>query len=211
MSKSRKRRKSSVNEAYLIVIAICALSFVVMIKQIFISISTSIANLSNIQQLALVIFTTTAIALIIYLNTKHINFFNKNRHKLLSSVDYMSLSTYEFEKFCAEVLNRVGYKVKVTKPTQDGGKDLVGTDPHNIKIYGECKQWTSTHIGRPHLQKMKGAMVDAKVSQGIFITTSRFSKQALDYAKRNNIKCVNRSELNKLINKADKNFYKSSN
>lgn len=209
MSKSRKRRKSSVNDAYLIVIAICALSFVVAIKQIFISISTSISNLSNSAQLSLIIVTTISIALVLYLKYKHINFRDKNRH--FSNIDYMKLSTYEFEKFCADLLNQLNYHVKVTPPKADGGKDLIGTDPTKQKIYGEVKQWTSTNVGRPLLQKLKGAMVDANIKQGIFITTSKFSKQALEYAKRNNIKCIDRSELNKLIAKADKQIHKSIN
>ena len=204
MSKSRKRRKSSVNEAYLIVIAICALSFVVAIKQMFIAISTSIANLSNMQQISLMAFLTTAIALVLYLKTKHSNFIYKNRH--FSNIDYMKLSDHEFEQFCSDVLNTLGYRTKVTPPKNDGGKDLVGTDPKGNKIFGECKQWTTTSVGRPAMQKLKGCMVDANVSQGIFITTSRFSSKALEYAARNNIKCIDRNQLNKLINKADNLF-----
>lgn len=209
MSKSRKRRKSSVNEAYLIVIAICALSFVVAIKQMFISISTSLANLSSSAQLSLIIFTTMSVALVLYFKAKHINVRYKNRH--FSNIDYMKLSTYEFEKFCADVLNQLNYHVKVTPPNNDGGKDIYGTDPDNKRIFGECKQWKTPHVGRPHLQKLKGAMCDANINYGIFITTSKFSKQALEYAKRNNIRCVDRSELNKLIAKTDKKIYKSSN
>ncbi len=209
MSKAKKRRKSSVNHAYLIVIAICALSFVVAIKQMFISISTSLANLSSSAQLSLIIFTTMSVALVLYFKAKHINVRYKNRH--FSNIDYMKLSTYEFEKFCADLLNQLNYHVKVTPPKADGGKDLIGTDPTKQKIYGEVKQWTSTNVGRPLLQKLKGAMVDANIKQGIFITTSKFSKQALEYAKRNNIKCIDRSELNKLIAKADKQIHKSIN
>ena len=204
MSKSRKRRKSSVNEAYLIVIAICALSFVVAIKQIFISISTSISNLSSSAQLSLIIVTTISVALVLYLKAKHINFRYKNRH--FSNIDYMELSDHEFEQFCSDVLNTLGYRTKVTPPKNDGGKDLVGTDPKGNKIFGECKQWTTTNIGRPHMQKLKGAMVDANIKKGIFITTSRFSSKALEYAARNNIKCIDRNQLNKLINKADNLF-----
>lgn len=204
MSKSRKRRKSNVNQSYLLVIAICALSFVVMIKQMFIAISASLVNLSSLAQLSLIIFTTISVALVLYLRTKHSNFRCKNRH--FSNIDYMKLSDHEFEQFCSDVLNCLGYKVKVTPPKNDGGKDLVGTDPRGNKIFGECKQWTTTNIGRPHMQKLKGAMVDANIKKGIFITTSRFSSKALEYAARNNIKCIDRNQLNKLINKADNLF-----
>lgn len=199
MGKSRKRRKSSVNEAYLIMITICALSFVVAIKQIFISISTSISNLSNIQQLALFIFTTISIALVPYLKYKHINFRERNRH--FSNIDYMQLSDHQFEEFCADLLNSLGYKVKATQKTNDGGKDLVGRDPQGNQVFGECKQWNTSNVGRPLIQKLKGAMADANIQYGVFITTSRFSQQALDYAKRNDIRCIDRAELNRLMEK----------
>lgn len=170
MKKSKKRRKSNVNDAYLIVIAICSLSLVIAIKQIIISISTLLSNLSSSIQLSLIVFATISVTLVLYLKTKHINFLNKNRHKLLSSVNYMSLSTYEFEQFCAEVLNRLGDHIKVLPPKNDGGKDLIGTDPNKQKSYGECKQWTSSNIGRPAMQKLKGSMVDANVNTGICFT-----------------------------------------
>lgn len=197
MRKSRKRRKSSVNESYLLVIAICALSFIVAIKEMLISISTSLANLSSSAQIALLIFATVSVALVLYLKAKHINFKYKNRH--FNNIDYMKLSNHQFEQFCSDLLNSLGYKTKVTPAKADGGKDIVGTDPNNKRIFGECKQWTTTTVGRPAIQKLKGAMVDANVTEGIFITTSRFSQQALEYAKRNNIRCVDRAGLEKMI------------
>lgn len=208
MKRAKKRRKSSVNEAHLMMIAIVTVRFIITIKQILIVINTSLANFPSTIQLLLILFVAVTVASFLFLRLKYKNFRYNNRHRLLSSMDYMKLSDYEFEKFCAEVLNRLGYKVKVTRKTNDGGKDLIGINPNNQKLFDECKQW-NTNVGRPYLQKLKGAMCDANVNYGIFITTSGFSKPALEYASRNNIKCIDRTELNKLIAKADKLFYKS--
>ena len=95
-----------------------------------------------------------------------------------------------------------GYHVAATAASADGGKDLVGIDNKSKRIFGEVKQYKDEKIGRPLLQKLKGAMVDNSVEHGIFITTSDFSNEALAYAKRNQIKCINRSELERLIRRA---------
>ena len=211
MRRSKRRRKSSVNQSYALIIVICVLSFIMTIKKIFINLGESLSRLPDAFWLSMIIFVICIGLLSIHLNNQRFSFFKKNSHKMLSRVDYMQLSTYEFEKFCAEVLNRLGWKVRVTPPGNDGGKDLIGTDDHNIMIFGEVKQWTTTTVGRPILQKLKGSMVDSKVNKGIFITSSKFSAQAIEYSKRNNIQLIDRIQLDKLIMKADNQLYRSAN
>ncbi len=54
--------------------------------------------------------------------------------------------------------------------------DTLGLD----KIYIQAKRWENT-ISRPDIQKFAGA-VNQKGSKGIFITTSDFTKEALESA-----------------------------
>ena len=112
----------------------------------------------------------------------------------------MKLDPYQFEAFCMRVLNANGYQMMMTSKSNDGGKDLVGWDNYNQRIFGEVKQYKKDNkVSRPLLQKLKGAMVDSKVERGIFITTSDFTREALEYAKRNKIKCINGNGLESLI------------
>jgi restriction system protein len=46
----------------------------------------------------------------------------------------------------------------------------------------QAKRWQET-ISRPQLQAFYGALAGQKAKKGVFITTSFFSKQAIDYAK----------------------------
>jgi restriction system protein len=57
-------------------------------------------------------------------------------------------------------------------------------------VYVQAKRYTDQHVGRPDIQAFVGALHGAQASRGIFITTSRFSPQAIDYAERVNARLV---------------------
>jgi len=58
-------------------------------------------------------------------------------------------------------------------------------------IYIQAKRWKPGNvIGRPELQKFVGALAGQGAKKGIFITTSNFTKEALDYTPRNETKIV---------------------
>jgi len=58
-------------------------------------------------------------------------------------------------------------------------------------IYIQAKRWQPGNtVGRPELQKFVGALAGQGAKKGIFITTSSFTKDALDYAPRNETKIV---------------------
>ena len=67
----------------------------------------------------------------------------------------------------------------------DGGidgvidEDRLGLD----RIYVQAKRYSTGAVGRPEIQGFVGSLVGLGASKGVFVTTSTFSKQALDYAK----------------------------
>ena len=58
-------------------------------------------------------------------------------------------------------------------------EDKLGLDT----IYIQAKRWDKTTVGRPEIQKFAGALLGQAARKGIFITTSRFSREAVDYVK----------------------------
>ena len=56
-------------------------------------------------------------------------------------------------------------------------------------IYIQAKRWGNT-VGRPEIQKFAGALQGQRARKGIFITTSNFSKDAIDYAKNIDSKII---------------------
>ena len=48
-------------------------------------------------------------------------------------------------------------------------------------IYIQAKRWEST-VGRPEVQRFAGALQGRRARKGVFITTSSFSREAIEYA-----------------------------
>jgi restriction system protein len=64
-------------------------------------------------------------------------------------------------------------------------EDLLGLDV----IYVQAKRWSNT-VGRPEIQKFAGALQGQRARKGIFITTSTFSSEAVEYASRIDTKII---------------------
>lgn len=67
----------------------------------------------------------------------------------------------------------------------DGGVDGVFQMKNKFGTYDtyviQCKRYDKASIGRPELQNFVGAMALYQTKQGLFITTSKFSKNVFDY------------------------------
>ncbi len=91
--------------------------------------------------------------------------------------DLMRLSPVEFEHFSKRLLEVYGFQeVKVTSVTNDGGIDGHGKLRVGLALMGvafQCKRWTTTNIGRPEIDRFRGA-IQGQFEQGIFFTTAGF-------------------------------------
>ena len=118
-----------------------------------------------------------------------------------------------FEKLVVDLLLKMGYggfredAGVVTKRTNDGGidgiinEDILGLD----KIAIQAKRHENT-ISRPDLQKFSGALSGMGIKKGVFITTSNFSKGAIDYVEQlhdTSIVLIDGNKLAKLMIKFD--------
>ena len=124
--------------------------------------------------------------------------------KLLEKVK--TCNPYFFEKLSLDLLNKMEfYKVKsfkgeLTAKSNDGGVDgLIYLDPLSIKpVYFQSKRWKN-NISRPEMQKFVGALNDKLADTGIYITTSSFTKGAIETAKTANIRLIDGKTLIKLM------------
>lgn len=102
----------------------------------------------------------------------------------------MSKTPRAFEHLVAQLLHRMGYgggitgAAKVTQYSNDGGIDgVIKEDILGLgRIHIQAKRYAPDHtIGREAIQNFVGALAVAQSNKGVFITTSGFSRQALDY------------------------------
>jgi restriction system protein len=94
------------------------------------------------------------------------------------------------ERLVLKLLHAMGYGASLENlehiggPGDEGVDGVIHQDQLGIdKIYIQAKRYKETGpIGRPQIQSFVGALSGKKATRGVFITTSRFSADALDYA-----------------------------
>lgn len=95
------------------------------------------------------------------------------------------MDAYDFEKFCMQLLKVYGFiNMDVTQRSRDGGIDghgklKVGLAYMNVAF--QCKRWDNKTISRKEIDAFRGA-IQGEYEQGIFFTTSNFSKEAMRYS-----------------------------
>lgn len=93
-----------------------------------------------------------------------------------------------FQKLVVDLLVKMGYggdwedAAKVIGKSGDEGIDgVINQDKLGLDvIYIQAKKWEGT-VGRPVMQAFVGALDGKKATKGVFITTSNFTKEAIDY------------------------------
>lgn len=102
-----------------------------------------------------------------------------------------------FERLVVDLLVAMGYggsiqdAGKAIGKSGDGGIDgIIKEDKLGLDaIYIQAKRWDG-NVGRPEIQKFAGALQGQRANKGVFITTSGYTKEALDYVKNINTKII---------------------
>lgn len=123
---------------------------------------------------------------------------------LLSEV--IKLSPTAFEQMVIDLLSKMGYGAfenagRTTAVTGDEGIDgIIMEDKLGFNlIYIQAKKWDlNSTVGRPDVQSFVGA-ISGKGGKGLFITTAKFSKQSIEYAKNQHIILIDGEKMAKLM------------
>ncbi len=102
-----------------------------------------------------------------------------------------------FERLVVQLLVAMGYggsyadAAQVVGKSGDGGIDgIIKEDRLGLEsIYVQAKRWETT-VGRPTIQQFAGALHGHRARKGVMITTSNFSREAIEYAKTSQIAIV---------------------
>lgn len=102
-----------------------------------------------------------------------------------------------FERLVVELLVKMGYG----GTRQDAGRAIGRSGDEGIDgvihedrlgldvIYLQAKRWEGA-VGRPEIQKFVGALQGQRAKKGVFITTSDFTKEAVEYVRNIDNKVV---------------------
>lgn len=114
---------------------------------------------------------------------------NKLAHELL--VQVMNSSPEFFERLVIDLLVAMGYGgsrseagKRVGKSGDDGIDGIIKEDKLGLDIVNiQAKRWQNT-VGMPDVQAFVGSLAGNRARKGVFITTSQFSKEAIEYIQR---------------------------
>lgn len=119
-----------------------------------------------------------------------------------------SCSAVFFEKLVVELLVKMGYGGSrqdagqaIGKSGDEGIDGIIKEDKLGLDvIYIQAKKWEGA-VGRPEIMKFVGALQGQHARKGIFITTSYFTEDAMQYAKKveSKIILIDGDELSKLM------------
>lgn len=94
-----------------------------------------------------------------------------------------------FETIVLDLLHKMGYganrnDLQRVGGSGDGGIDgVISLDKLGLeKVYVQAKRWQSS-VGRPEIQGFYGALAGQRATKGVFITTSAYTAQAVEFAK----------------------------
>ncbi len=94
-----------------------------------------------------------------------------------------------FETIVLDLLHRMGYGASREDLQRVGGvgdagiDGVISLDKLGLeKVYVQAKRWQGV-VGRPDVQAFYGALAGQRANKGVFITTSSYTAQALEFAK----------------------------
>ena len=124
------------------------------------------------------------------------------RNKLLS------INPYDFEELMADLVQHTGFTdVQVTKKSGDGGVDIKAKLEHHfspeIEFLFQVKRWRHS-VGRPDIANLRGSI--GFNNFGVMISTSHFTKSAINEASadaKKPINLVGLDLLNTIISKTN--------
>jgi hypothetical protein len=106
------------------------------------------------------------------------------RGSSITSETLLQLNPRQFEQLVAELWQRFGFDVELTKQTRDGGYDViaVGRSVASLQFLIECKRFDPNNkVGVSIVRQLYGVKTDERATKGILATTSYLTAEAEEF------------------------------
>lgn len=97
-----------------------------------------------------------------------------------------NMSPRDFEFFVAGIFENLGFNVKTTQATRDGGHDIIATkaNPIPFTLIVECKHWGEKHkVDVSVVRSVYGVQTAMQANQSVVVTSSKFTRDAREFAE----------------------------
>jgi len=102
-----------------------------------------------------------------------------------------------FEELCAAYFEMLGFRTRVARSTTRGAVDLHliagGSDKTSILVHS--KAWDAYRVGIKAARELRSAMASANAGEGVLVTSGRFTQEAIDFARKENIQLIDGADL----------------
>ncbi len=113
------------------------------------------------------------------------------------------MDPYDFERFVADLWERMGWSTELSSASADEGVDVVArkSTPYDQTVLIQAKRYgPTTTVGSPDIQQYASLKHQYDgVDKVLVITTNEFTGQALDLAGRLNVKTIDGEQLAELV------------
>jgi len=112
-----------------------------------------------------------------------------------------NFSPRDFERLIAHILEKLGFNVKLTAPTKDGGCDIIAFSVNDLGIQSkyivECKRYRpDCPVGVRLVRSLYGIKDSNQAQHAILATTSYFTRDAIAFAKTPSVLGLNLKDVN---------------
>ena len=123
----------------------------------------------------------------------------KSNEKLVTIDDIDKMSGYEFEEFLMDLYIRMGYTVNHTKLSGDQGADLIVTK-FGESTAVQAKNYQGS-VGNNAIMQVVAAKGYYNCDEAAVVASSEFTRSASELAASNKVELIDRTALEKLIEK----------
>jgi HJR/Mrr/RecB family endonuclease len=117
-----------------------------------------------------------------------------------------TIDWFQFEKIVAITYRKLGYSVTAKGGANpDGGIDLVLTKD-GVTTAVQCKQWKTWNVGVKAIREFLGALTDAGMQKGVFVTLRGYTGDAKALADKHGIEILNETKLAGMLESTSARF-----
>jgi restriction system protein len=102
-----------------------------------------------------------------------------------------------FEELCAAYFQALGFEVRIERFAADGGADLdlYASGKPARALIAHCEGWSAHTVGFRRVRELQAVLKAQNVAEGVFISSGRFTREARDFAAKENINLIDGSEF----------------
>ena len=119
------------------------------------------------------------------------------------SQEVSTLTPSDFEDVVCELFRAIGYSVKLTGRTRDGGFDIEGkrtTETGEERIVVECKHYPHGTVGTDMARKLAGVLLRrTDIHRAMLVTSGRFSSDCQREARETRVELIDGAALTALM------------